>query len=65
MAMIPRTSIDEANKHLNLLHTRVTYLEDKVADQHTALQTKEELFQQRIQEVLVAKDKEIETVHQK
>ncbi|CAL1545232.1 unnamed protein product [Lymnaea stagnalis] len=58
--MIPRTSIDEANRHLQQLHQRVHDLEITVQDQHETLLTKDKLFQNRISEISVAKDKEIE-----
>lgn len=58
--MIPRTSIEEANKHLNLLHSRVNKLEQTVSEQHDALIAKDEQLQSKITEISSAKNAEIE-----
>lgn len=58
--MIPRTSIDEANKHLNLLHKRVADLEKTVKEQHEALIAKDEFLQNKVMEITAAKDEEIQ-----
>ncbi|KAK7099762.1 vimentin-type intermediate filament-associated coiled-coil protein-like [Littorina saxatilis] len=63
--MIPRTSIDEANKHLSLLHTRVSGLEKTVAEQHDALVAKDEHLQSKLAEISSAKDAEIEGLRRK
>lgn len=57
--MIPRTSIDEANKHLNMLHKRVEELEKTVKEQHEALIAKDEFLQTKVSDVSSAKDEEI------
>ncbi|KAI8787552.1 vimentin-type intermediate filament-associated coiled-coil protein [Biomphalaria glabrata] len=58
--MIPRTSIDEANRHLQQLHHRVNGLEKTVHEQHENLLAKDKLLQHKISELSSAKDKEIE-----
>ncbi|XP_059149486.1 vimentin-type intermediate filament-associated coiled-coil protein-like [Physella acuta] len=58
--MIPRTSIDEANKHLKQLHHRVFDLEKTVHEQNDTLQSKDRAFQNKISELTITKDKEIE-----
>lgn len=63
--MIPRTSIDEANRHLQQLHHRVQDLEVTVHNQHEALQSKDTLLQQRLNEISSAKDQEIEGLSEK
>ena len=65
LIMIPRTSIEEANRHLNLLHSRVHELEQTVTSQHDALQAKDEHFQSTIAEISSAKDTEIESIRRK
>ncbi|KAK7495052.1 hypothetical protein BaRGS_00013692 [Batillaria attramentaria] len=63
--MIPRTSIEEANKHLNLLHSRVADLEKTVKEQHEALIAKDEFLQNKVSELSAAKDEEIVGLQQK
>lgn len=58
--MIPRTSIDEANRHLQQLHKRVHDLEITIQDQQEALITKDKLLQNRLAEVSLIKEREIE-----
>ncbi|KAH9523461.1 hypothetical protein Btru_040068 [Bulinus truncatus] len=60
--MIPRTSIDEANRHLQQLHQRVNVLEKTVHDQHEHLLSKDKLLQNKISEITSAKDKEMESL---
>ena len=63
--MIPRTSIEEANKHLNLLHSRVNELEKTVTEQRDALIAKDEHLQSKITEISSAKNTEIESLQRK
>lgn len=63
--MIPRTSIEEANKHLNLLHSRVNELEKTVTEQHDALVAKDEHLQSKIAEISTSKNAEIESLRRK
>ncbi|XP_035829472.1 uncharacterized protein LOC118479025 [Aplysia californica] len=63
--MIPRTSIDEANRHLQQLHKRLHELEVTVHTQHEALAAKDKFLQKRVTEISTAKDKEIEGLSKK
>lgn len=65
MKMIPRTSIEEANKHLNLLHKRVADLEKTVKEQHEALVAKDDFLQSKVSDISSAKDEEIQGLQQK
>ena len=65
LTMIPRTSIEEANKHLNLLHSRVNELEKTVTEQRDALIAKDEHLQSKITEISSAKNTEIESLQRK
>lgn len=58
--MIPRTSIDEANRHLQQLHKRVHDLEVTVQDQREALVNKDTQLHHRLTEISSIKEKEIE-----
>ncbi|GFO03270.1 vimentin-type intermediate filament-associated coiled-coil protein [Plakobranchus ocellatus] len=58
--MIPRTSIEEANRHLQQLHERVNHLETTVKEQNDNLIAKDKLLQIRVSELASTKDKEIE-----
>lgn len=58
--MIPRTSIEEANKHLNMLHKRVAELEKTIEEQQDMLISKDKLLQTKVSEISSAKDKEID-----
>ncbi|KAL4236683.1 hypothetical protein ACF0H5_005067 [Mactra antiquata] len=49
--MLNRTSIEEANKHLQALYKRVGELEEIVQEQHDALQAKDSFIQAKIQEL--------------
>lgn len=54
-----RTSIKEANDHLQLLHQRVMDLESTTREQSEALQKKDELLQTTIRDITDLKDSEI------
>ncbi|KAK3784497.1 hypothetical protein RRG08_004680 [Elysia crispata] len=58
--MIPRTSIEEANRHLQQLHERVNHLETTVKEQNENLIAKDKLLHIRVSELGSTKDKEIE-----
>lgn len=63
--MIPRTSIEEANKHLQQLHERVNHLETTVKEQSENLIAKDKLLHIRVTELGSAKDKEMEVLTNK
>lgn len=63
--MIPRTSIEEANKHLVLLHKRVTELEKTVKEQHEALIAKDQFLQTKVTEISSAKNAELDELRLK
>ena len=63
--MIPRTSIDEANRHLMALHKRVAELEHTVKDQHEALVAKDDFLKAKLHEVVVSKDQELKRLTEK
>lgn len=54
-----RTSIKEANDHLQLLHQRVMDLENTTREQSEALKKKDELLQTTIRDITDLKDAEI------
>lgn len=49
--MLNRTSIEEANKHLQALYSRVSQLESVVQEQHDALLAKDLFIQTKIEEL--------------
>lgn len=51
MLKLNRTTIEEANKHLEALHSRVIELETVIQDQHEALLAKDAFIQTKIQEL--------------
>ncbi|XP_023221808.1 uncharacterized protein LOC111623456 [Centruroides sculpturatus] len=55
-----RSSIKEANDHLQLLHQRVVELETTVQDQAEALIKKDEMMQSKLRELAEIKDLEID-----
>ncbi|XP_071119123.1 vimentin-type intermediate filament-associated coiled-coil protein-like [Haliotis cracherodii] len=63
--MIPRTSIDEANRHLLALHRRVNELENTVQEQNNALLAKDELLRTKVSEVEAAKNSELAKLSEK
>lgn len=60
-----RTSIKEANDHLQLLYQKVIELEKTVKDQAEALMRKDEYMQTKLRELAEAKDFEIEELQKK
>ncbi|XP_067678533.1 vimentin-type intermediate filament-associated coiled-coil protein-like [Haliotis asinina] len=63
--MIPRTSIDEANRHLLALHKRVNELENTVKEQNDALHAKDELLKTKVSEIEAAKKRELAKLSEK
>ncbi|KAK6180528.1 hypothetical protein SNE40_012668 [Patella caerulea] len=63
--MIPRTTIDEANKHITGLHKKVYELEALVKQQNEALHAKDEFHQEKLSELSSAKEMEIGMLQEK
>ena len=54
-----RTNIEEANKHLQLLYTRVTELEKQLQQQQQHFDSQNQQVQERVQQLALSKDAEI------
>ena len=60
-----RTNIEEANKHLQLLHGRIQELENTVKEQTESLMKKDESMQLKLRDLVAQQDEEVQFLREK